>query len=286
MTPRKGQDAVLPLQLTLAQAALGTVVRPAVPLEAPCVQCQPAVPLPSSAAPPPRPPCEACGSTGVVRAQRAVEVQVPGGVESGARLRLRGQGGPGLHGGPRGDLYLVCEVREHALLVRRGAELFCEVVVSEERARGGTHVDVPALDGPVRVEVPAGTRHGALLAVPGRGGRSLRAPGRGALVVRVIVGGLERPARGNALLARLREAEVQAALRAAPPPAEAHAPHAHLEAATLPPTPSPLPLFGAVLGPLEPAPAPASARPWRGRWVLAAGALLGLGGTLLLGALL
>lgn len=246
----RGRDAVVPLRLTLTQAALGTVVRPRIPFDTVCSTCGGA---PGAA-------CTTCGSRGVVRGQRDIEVQVPGGVESGARLRLRGQGEPGRHGGARGDLYLVCHVREHAMLVRRGSALFCEVVISAERARAGTTVDVPALDGGARLEVPARTPHGAILKVPGRGGRALDGPGRGALYVRIIVAGMQRPARGPALLARF--------------PAEPSAP----------PHPVILQPVDAPSGVVQVEP-PSAARTWSvarmASWAVGGGVLLGLAGAAL-----
>ncbi|MCI0570939.1 MAG: hypothetical protein L0Y66_09315 [Myxococcaceae bacterium] len=206
MTAVRGKDSVFHLRLSLQEAALGTLVRPRIPFHTPCERCA------DTSAPPV--PCTACAGKGVVRGHRDIEVQVPGGVDRGARLRLRGLGEPGRGGGPRGDLYIVCDVMPHPMLVRKGTDLFCEVVISPERARTGTTLNVPALEEGLPLQVPPSTQHGTVFSLAERGARALHSPVRGALCVRVIVGTAERPARGEELLARFPASPSQPAAAA------------------------------------------------------------------------
>jgi molecular chaperone DnaJ len=101
---------------------------------------------------------------------RTFKVRVPPGVQHGQRIRLAGKGAPGVHGGPPGDLYAVVRVAPHPVFDRSGLDLRVEVPISWPEAVLGTEIDVPTLGGsPVRVRVPAGTPHGRVLRVRGRG---------------------------------------------------------------------------------------------------------------------
>ncbi len=133
------------------------------------------------------------GVTTEVTLQRAdgpqsFKVRVPSGVTDGQRIRLAGKGGPGINGGPAGDLYAVVRVASHPVFGRSGLDLTVEAPVTWPEAVLGTELDVPTLDGPpVRVRVPAGTPHGRTLRVRGRGVRTDKATGDLLVGIRVTV---------------------------------------------------------------------------------------------------
>ena len=144
-------------------------------------------------------PCTDCGGAGALRRTSQLSIKVPAGVDSGSRLKLRGEGESGAGGGPAGDLYVVLQVREHALFVREGADVVCDVPVSFAQAALGADLEVPTLDGPAKVKMPAGTQSGHLFRLKGKGIRDLNGYGRGDEVVRIVV---ETPKK---LTARQRE---------------------------------------------------------------------------------
>jgi molecular chaperone DnaJ len=144
-------------------------------------------------------PCPACDATGVERRAHTLSLKVPAGVDTGSRLKLRGEGEAGAGGGPPGDLYVLIEVKEHALFTRDGNDVVCEVPISFAQAALGTEVEVPTLNGAAKVKVPAGTQSGHTFRLKGKGIPELGGYGRGDQVVRVMV---ETPRR---LTARQRE---------------------------------------------------------------------------------
>lgn len=115
-------------------------------------------------------PCPTCKGSGAERRARQVKVRIPPGVSDGQRIRLKGRGGPGRHGGPSGDLYVVTRVEPHPVFGRRGHDLTITVPVTFAEAALGADVKVPTLDGPpVTIKVPAGTRSGRTFRVKARG---------------------------------------------------------------------------------------------------------------------
>ena len=115
-------------------------------------------------------PCPTCRGTGVERRPRDVKIRVPAGVQDRQRIRLKGRGGPGRHGGPAGDLYVVVRVRPHDFFGRTGRDLTLTVPVTFAEAALGADVTVPTLEGePVKIRLPAGTRNGRTFRVKGRG---------------------------------------------------------------------------------------------------------------------
>lgn len=105
---------------------------------------------------------------GVPRPQ-TVTVRIPPGVADGGRIRLRGKGGPGMGGGPPGDLFATIRVRPHPVLRREGRDLHVEVPITVTEAVRGAKVEVPTLDGRATVTVPAGTDGGRRLRLRGKG---------------------------------------------------------------------------------------------------------------------
>jgi molecular chaperone DnaJ len=117
-----------------------------------------------------------------------LNVKVPPGVDTGTRLKLTGEGESGERGGPPGDLYVVVHVQEHPIFVREDTEVICEVPISFTQAALGAQIEVPTLDGKVKMKIPAGTQSGKVFRLKGKGFPSLSQYGhRGDEHVRVAV---------------------------------------------------------------------------------------------------
>jgi molecular chaperone DnaJ len=132
-------------------------------------------------------PCTACHGTGRERVTKRYQVKVPAGARDGTRIRLKGKGEPGRNGGPAGDLFVVVEVDPSPLYERRGADLVLDVPVTYPEAALGATVQIPTPEGPVALKVPAGSEHGKLLRVKGRGAPKLKGGGKGDLLARVRI---------------------------------------------------------------------------------------------------
>ena len=114
-------------------------------------------------------PCAGCRGSGRVEGQQTISVKIPAGIESGARLRLVGEGEAGIAGGAAGDLYIVIEVRDHPLFERDGRNLHCEVPVPFVVAALGGEIEVPSLEGKVSMRLPESTQSGRVLRLRGKG---------------------------------------------------------------------------------------------------------------------
>jgi molecular chaperone DnaJ len=133
-------------------------------------------------------PCPLCQGRGVESAAKKIDLQVPPGVSTGDYITLRGQGNAGVRSGPRGDVLIVLEVQEDARYVRDGADLIFELPITFSQAALGVEADVPLLpEGTVRVRVAPGTQSGRLLRLRAKGLPQLQGPGRGDVIVRVVV---------------------------------------------------------------------------------------------------
>lgn len=134
-----------------------------------------------------RDPCRTCGGSGTVRTQQSLSVKIPAGVDTGSRLKLRGEGEAGYNNGPAGDLYVIVHVREHPLFRREGANVICEVPIGITQAALGAEIDVPTPHGKVKMKIPAGTQSGNVFRLKGKGVPDLRGYGHGDALVRVVV---------------------------------------------------------------------------------------------------
>jgi len=123
----------------------------------------------------------------MVRTNATIKVKIPAGVDSGARLKLRGEGDASPAGGPPGSLYILIHVREHPLFARQGADVICEIPISFPQAALGTDIEVPTLEGKIKMKVPPGTQTGKVFRLRGKGIASLRSGSRGDQLVHVIV---------------------------------------------------------------------------------------------------
>lgn len=132
-------------------------------------------------------PCASCHGQGRVEEHKTLSVKVPAGVDNGDRIRLTGEGEAGTMGGPAGDLYVVVSVREHQIFQRDGKHLYCEVPISFADAALGGELEVPTLDGRVKLKIPDGTQTGKLFRLRGKGVAPVRGGGAGDLMCKVMI---------------------------------------------------------------------------------------------------
>ncbi|MFQ5441574.1 MAG: molecular chaperone DnaJ [Thermodesulfobacteriota bacterium] len=132
-------------------------------------------------------PCTGCMGSGKTRERGELSVKVPAGVDTGSRLRLVGEGDRGERGGPPGDLYIIVNIRPHPIFKRENENIICEVPISFPQAALGAEIEVPTLDGPAKLKVPAGTQSGKVFSLKGKGIASLHTGRRGEefVVIRV-----------------------------------------------------------------------------------------------------
>jgi molecular chaperone DnaJ len=137
----------------------------------------------------PKEPCHVCRGRGRTVRRVSVSVDVPAGISDGQRIRLTGRGHAGERGGPAGDLYVQVRVREDPRFVRDGNDLVTVVDVAAPLAALGTTLEAPTLDGPVELDIPAGTQPGEVLTLRAKGMPSLRRgrPGDLRVVVNVVI---------------------------------------------------------------------------------------------------
>lgn len=132
-------------------------------------------------------PCTTCGGSGRQEKRKKLSVKIPAGVDSGDRIRLSGEGEAGFNGGPPGDLYVQIDLREHPIFVRDGKNLYCEMPVSFVDATLGGELEVPTLNGRVKLKIPSETQTGKMFRLRGKGVTQVRGGGIGDLLCKVNV---------------------------------------------------------------------------------------------------
>ena len=132
-------------------------------------------------------PCLTCHGQGRVRDTKTISVKVPEGVDNGDRIRLTGEGEVAEHNGSPGDLYVHVTVKEHPIFAREDTDLYCEVPISFAVAALGGELEVPTLNGKVKLKIPLETQSGKLFRLRLKGVRSVRSSTKGDLLCRVIV---------------------------------------------------------------------------------------------------
>ena len=206
---RRGQDALVRLDIDLADAVCGTChgdgAQPGtsrrtcdvcggrgeiqqvqrsflgqVMTTRPCMTCQGYGEVLVS-------PCFECSGDGRVRTRRTLKIKVPAGVDTGTRIQLGAEGEVGQGGGPPGDLYVEVAVRPHGTFQRRGDDLHCTVELPMTAAALGTTVKLDTFDGVNELEIKAGTQAGDAMTLRGLGITHLRGTGRGDLIVHASV---------------------------------------------------------------------------------------------------
>ncbi|MGB1238356.1 MAG: molecular chaperone DnaJ [Pseudomonadales bacterium] len=132
-------------------------------------------------------PCTSCRGQGRVNKDKKLSVKIPAGVDTGDRVRLTGEGEAGGNGGPSGDLYVQVEVQQHDIFERDGRHLYCEVPISFVDAALGGELQVPTLDGRVKLKIPAETQTGKMFRLREKGVKPVRGGAVGDLMVKVLV---------------------------------------------------------------------------------------------------
>ncbi len=132
-------------------------------------------------------PCKNCRGLGKVKTTKKLQVKIPPGVDTGSKLRIRGEGEEGQQGGPPGDLFVFLYVEPHDFFAREGDDVLCQIPISITQAALGTEMEVPTLTGKKSLKIPRGTESGDILKLKGEGFPRLRTHGRGDQIVQVIV---------------------------------------------------------------------------------------------------
>jgi len=133
-------------------------------------------------------PCNTCHGQGRIEKERALNVNIPAGVETGTRIRLAGEGEAGMRGGPSGDLYIFIDVAQHKLFEREETNLFCRVPVSMTKATLGGDIEVPTIDGGrSRVKIPSGSQSGRQMRLRSKGMPALRGGSAGDMFIELAV---------------------------------------------------------------------------------------------------
>ena len=151
-------------------------------------------------------PCGSCSGQGRINETKTLSVKVPQGVDTGDRIRLSGEGEAGPDGAAAGDLFVQIQVKQHAIFERDDADLYCEIPISFFDAGLGGEIEVPTLDGRVKLRIPTETQTGKMFRLKGKGVKPVRGHTQGDLLCRVVV---ETPVRLNSeqkeLMEKLRE---------------------------------------------------------------------------------
>ncbi len=132
-------------------------------------------------------PCKDCGGSGRVKDNVTISINIPAGVDNDSVIPIKGQGEPGINGGPDGDLYIVINVKPHKLFERRGQDLWLEIPITFDQAALGDEIVVPTLEEKVSYKVPAGTQPGTVFRLKGKGIKSVRSSRKGDLYVKVTL---------------------------------------------------------------------------------------------------
>src|SRR5579863_8066805 len=158
----RGSDAEYELPLTLRDAYAGAVRSISLQTEMTCPRCHGTGTVDGKL-------CHQCRGAGTIPTQKTLDVTIPAGVRDGQRIRLAGQGGPGVGGAPNGDLYLISRIGTDPMFERRGDDLHVEQPVSVYTLVLGGEVTVPTMTGQIDVKVPSASQNGRVLRVPGKG---------------------------------------------------------------------------------------------------------------------
>jgi molecular chaperone DnaJ len=113
--------------------------------------------------------CKTCRGGGLERRNIKKKVQIPAGVDRGTQIRLAGEGGPGMNGGPTGSLFLVLEVQSHKFFKRRDNDIILNLDINVAQAALGAEIEVPTLEGDDKLKIPAGTQPGKVITMRNKG---------------------------------------------------------------------------------------------------------------------
>ena len=133
------------------------------------------------------PNCNICHGEGYIKKAKTLSVKIPAGIDSGDRIRLSGEGEPGNRNDSNGDLFITVEIKEHKIFQRDGRHLYCEIPINYIDAVLGGDVEVPTLDGKVKLKIPSGTQSHKLMSLKGKGIRPINGTSKGDILVRVLI---------------------------------------------------------------------------------------------------
>ncbi len=131
--------------------------------------------------------CKHCSGEGIVRDEEIISINIPAGVEEGMQLSVSGKGNAARRGGVNGDLLVLIHEEPHEELVRDGRDLLYNLFVTVPQATLGSPVEIPTLEGRVKVKIEAGTQPGKILRLRGKGLPEVNAYGRGDILVKINV---------------------------------------------------------------------------------------------------
>jgi len=131
--------------------------------------------------------CPDCKGQGKIRKTKAIKINIPAGVDTGAKIRVASEGEIGENGGQTGDLFIFITVKPHDFFERNGDDIYCEIPITFAQAALGDEIEVPTIDGKVRIKIPEGTQTGKLFRVKGKGAPRLRGYGSGDQFVKTTV---------------------------------------------------------------------------------------------------
>ncbi len=179
-----GRDLEQTLELTLLEAAKGSVKDVKVERRVPCANCSDSKNIFEV-----NESCILCGGSGFEKITEEMRVRVPAGTDSDRKIRVKGKGMPGGEGNPKGGLYLTPTIEPHEFFWRQGSDLLMELPISYYEACLGAKIDVPTMDGWVVLTVPPGIQNGQKLRLKGKGVKSRRKKERGHqfVVIKVIL---------------------------------------------------------------------------------------------------
>ena len=181
MRRRTGDDIEQPVEVTLQEAYTGGARTFNIQSTEVCPTCQGTGEVSGRV-------CSTCSGQGMVPRNKRIQVKIPAGVDNGSKIRVAGEGQPGIGGGPRGDLYLVISVKPDPTFERKGDDLNVDIDVELVTALLGGEGPVPLLDGrKVMLTIPAETQNNRVFRLGGKGMPRLRAEGSGNLYARVRI---------------------------------------------------------------------------------------------------
>ncbi|CAB1369513.1 molecular chaperone DnaJ [Denitratisoma oestradiolicum] len=132
-------------------------------------------------------PCPSCQGAGRIKQHKTLSVKVPAGIDEGDRIRLSGEGEPGVNGGPPGDLYVQIHLKPHGVFQRDHDDLHCEMPISFTTAALGGEIEIPTLEGVARLKIPAETQSGKVFRLRGKGIKGIRSASHGDLLCHVAL---------------------------------------------------------------------------------------------------
>jgi len=132
-------------------------------------------------------PCNDCDGAGLVKSKKKVSLKIPAGIDTGAKMRLRGNGEGGRKGGPAGDLYVIIHVEPHEFFQREGDLIYCRFPLPMDQAALGCKPEVPTIHGTKKLSIPKGTQSGDIFKLKNEGVPHLRGGGQGDMIVEVKV---------------------------------------------------------------------------------------------------